>query len=246
VGRLAHDGQHYTASTQFEVSDTDVDNLALTLRPGVQVAGQIFIEPGDVPPAQFSLEQLRVNLTFAEPRHFGVPFYVAPATTRPQTDGSFLVTNVVRLGLSLSVAGLPPGAYVSAARYGSADALSAIVEPSDEDYPLLLQIGFRPGRVEGTVTDNRGQPFIGALCALVPAARDRIELYRSMVTDQYGKFVFENIVPGDYTLLAWEDIPAGAHQDAEYVRRFEPRGQAVRVEKSGSQVLQVRVIPVNP
>ena len=66
---------------------------------------------------------------------------------------------------------------------------------------------------------------------LVPAARNRIDLYKTASTDQYGRFTFSNVAHGDYRVFAWEDIPQGAYMDAAYVARFEDRGIAARVEK---------------
>ena len=106
-----------------------------------------------------------------------------------------------------------------------------------------MQVGFSPGRVDGVVNDNRDQPYPGVNCVLVPAARNRIDLYKTASTDQYGRFTFSNVVPGDYKVFAWEDIPQGAYMDAAYVARFEDRGIAAHVEKGAGVSVQVRVIP---
>jgi hypothetical protein len=108
-----------------------------------------------------------------------------------------------------------------------------------------LQIGFTPGRLDGTITDNRDQGFPGATCVLVPVARNRNDLYKVATTDQYGKFAFANVTPGDYKLFAWEDIQQGAYLDPSYLSRFEERGQSVRIDKSGSATVQLRVISAN-
>ena len=80
---------------------------------------------------------------------------------------------------------------------------------------------------------------------LAPATRSRNDLFRTATTDQYGRFGIGNVAPGEYKIFAWEEIPQGAHLDPEYLGRFEDRGRSVRVEKSGSDMIQVRVIPAN-
>ena len=225
------------ASTRVEVADSDVGNITLALRPGVEVPGQIFIEGQTTAPPQFKMEQLRITLNSAEQMPLG------NANAQVKADGSFVIPNVAMLGYRVNVGGLPAGAYLLAGRYGGADALNGPLQISDQNLPLQLQIGFTPGRVDGTVTDTRDQAFAGALCVLVPAARGRNELYKTATTDQYGKFNFANVAPGEYKLFAWEDIPQGAYQDPVYLSRFEERGQLVRVDRSGSVSLQVRVIP---
>ena len=228
----------YIASTHVEVADSDVGNITLALRPGVAVPGQIFIE-GQTTPPNFKMEQLRIQLQSAEELPLG------NANVQVKTDGTFSLTNVATMGYRVTVGGLPAGAYLIAGRYGGSDALNGPLQISDQSLPLQLQIGFTPGRVDATVNDNRDQPFPGALCVLVPSARNRTELYKTATTDQYGKCGFANIAPGDYKLFAWEDSPQGAYQDALYLSRFEERGQAIRVDKSGSATMQIRVIPAN-
>ena len=52
------------------------------------------------------------------------------------------------------------------------------------------------------------KPFPGASVVLVPEGKRSAlpNYYRQAVTDQLGRFALRNIVPGDYTLFAWERI----------------------------------------
>ena len=229
----------FMANARVEVADADVGNITLALRPGVDVPGQIFIEGQTTPPPQFSMERVRVTLNSAEQLPIG------NANAQVKADGSFVFPNVATIGYRVNIGGLPAGAYLLAGRYGGADALNGPLQISDQNLPLQLQIGFTPGRVDGTVSDTRDQAFAGAMCVLIPSARNRIDLYKTATTDQYGKFSFANVPPGDYKLFAWEDIPQGAYLDSVYLGRFEERGRAIRVEKSGSVTMQIRVIPAN-
>jgi hypothetical protein len=92
--------------------------------------------------------------------------------------------------------------------------------------------------------DAKGNPYFGALAALVPdePRRGRADQYFSIPTDQHGRFVFMNVPPGSYRVFAWEEIPSGAHQDPDYVRRFETRGQPVVVQQNGSVETEVTLI----
>jgi len=227
------------ASTRVEVGDADVNNLALGLAPGVDVPGQIFIEGQTAAPPQFKMEQLRITLTSAEDIPLG------NVNAQVNTDGSFMLTNVATMGYRVNVGGLPSGGYLLAGRYGGADALNGPLEISNQNLPLQLQIGFTPGRLDGTAADARDQGFPGATCVLVPSARNRNDLYKVATTDQYGKFSIANVPPGEYKLFAWEAIPQGAYLDPSYLSRFEDRGQAIRVDKGGSDTIKLRVIPAS-
>jgi len=146
------------------------------------------------------------------------------------------------------VTGLPAGTYLVAGRFGSADVLNGPFIPAeDERNSLQLQLGSTPGQVSGIVRDAKGNPYTGALAALVPdeSRRGRTDLYSSIPTDQSGRFSFNNVAPGNYRIFAWEEIPTGAYQDPDYIRRFESRGKPVVVQQSGSTEIEVSLIPAN-
>jgi hypothetical protein len=182
-----------------------------------------------VPPQQFQMQRVRVTLDPIEDLGQG------NINTQVKEDGTFVLNNVADLAYRVNVTGMPAGGYLLAGRFGNNEALNAPLQIGAECLPLYLQIGFSPGQGD--------QPFAGGTAVLIPAARTRIDLYKTALTDQYGRFNFTNVVPGDYKVMAWEDIPSGAHLDTEFVRRFEERGKAIRVEKNGSVTVQVPVIP---
>jgi hypothetical protein len=112
---------------------------------------------------------------------------------------------------------------------------------------LQLQLGFAPGRVSGTVSDERGTATPGIQAVLVPdeARRGRSDVYFSTTTDRNGQYAFNNVPPGRYKLFAWEDIPAGAYQYPDFIRRYEERGQSITVNANGAITADTRLIPAN-
>jgi hypothetical protein len=52
-----------------------------------------------------------------------------------------------------------------------------------------------------------------------------------------------NVVPGDYTLFAWEEIDRGAYFDPEFLGRYEDRGHAVHIEENGHLSVELDAIP---
>ena len=163
-------------------------------------------------------------------------------------DGAFTLQNVAAQEYRLLVTGLPAGTYLVAGRFGSADVLNGPFVPAEnERNSLQLQLGSTPGRVSGIVRDAKGNPYTGALAALVPdeSRRGRTDLYSSIPTDQSGRFSFNNVAPGNYLIFAWEEIPTGAYQDPDYIRRFESRGKPVVVQQSGSTEIEVSLIRAN-
>jgi protocatechuate 3,4-dioxygenase beta subunit len=99
--------------------------------------------------------------------------------------------------------------------------------------------------VDGSVVDEQGNPAPGARVALVPAPtlRSRTDLYRTTITDQYGNYTLGGIVPGEYKLFAWQDAPAGAYEDPDFLRPFEGDGVPVTVLERGQLTLHLSAIP---
>jgi hypothetical protein len=137
--------------------------------------------------------------------------------------------------------------YLQAGRIDSSDALNGPITVENEGSSLFLQLGFSPGRVSGMVLDDRGERAPGAQAVLVPdeSRRGRTDAYFTATADQNGQFTFAAVPPGRYKLFSWEDIPAGAYQYADFIRRYEDRGQSLTVNPSGSITADARMIPAN-
>lgn len=254
------DGSLYTARTRVEVGDADVGNVVIGVRPNVSIRGSIVV---DSPPPQFRMGQLRVVLTPEETPispstavaqrggsglDGAVPIRLGAANAQVADDGTFTLYNVGAQEYRVSLIGWPPGMYFVSGRLGSTDVLNAPFVPADDERNALqLQLGSTPGQLRGTVLDAKGTPYAGAITALIPeeSMRGRIDLYQSIPTDQNGRFSFNNVPPGNYRLFAWEEIPAGAAADPDYIRPFAPRSKPVVVQPGGSMETEVNLIPAN-
>ena len=51
-----------------------------------------------------------------------------------------------------------------------------------------------------------------------------------------------DIEPGDYRVFAWDDIPADAWLDADFIRPYESRGKLVHVSEGSVATVQVDLI----
>jgi uncharacterized surface anchored protein len=213
-----------------------VQGISLAVRPGVEVSGQIYLE--GTAPANFQLNRLRVSLDSRDDLPIG------NANAQVDQAGKFTLTNVPAMSYRINLQGLPTGAYLIAGRFGTTDALGEPLQ-IDQGAPLALQIGFTPGQVGVTVTDQTSTPFAGAITVLIPSVRNRVDLYKTANSDASGQVVFTNVAPGDYKVIAWEDVPQGAYLNADFVQPYEDRAQSVHVEKSNSASAQLKVIPRN-
>ena len=258
-------GQQYTSRTRVSVGTSDVTNLTVSVKPGVELRGKIILD--GTPPQQFSMSNLRVSLIAEDNAMPGVVNFVTavggggtrgdairaflPAgqseMAEVAADGTFTLRDVGAMEYRIRVMGLPQGAYIQAGRIDTTDALNAPFSVDNQGSQLQLQLGFAPGRVSGTVSDDRGAPAPGVQAVLVPdeARRGRNDAYFAATTDRSGQYAFSNVPPGRYKLFAWEDVPAGAYQYPDFIRRYEDRGQTITVNANGAITADGRLIPAN-
>jgi hypothetical protein len=220
---------------RLDVGPAGVQGISLSVRPGVEVPGQIYVE--GTAPANFQMNRLRVTLNSQD----GLPI-----NSNAQVDdaGKFTLPGVAAMSYRVNLQGLPTGAYLIAGRFGSSDALGDPIA-IDQTAQLALQIGFTPGQVGVAVTDAVGQPFSGAITVLIPATRTRVDLYKTGTSDTSGQVVFTGIAPGDYKVIAWEDVPQGAYLNADFLQPYEDRAQSIHVDRTSSMSAQIKVIPRN-
>jgi hypothetical protein len=86
------------------------------------------------------------------------------------------------------------------------------------------------------------------MVALIPALnrRGNLLLFKSISSDQEGRFSLRGVAPGEYTVLAWEDAEANATRNAEFLKEFETRGIPLKVREGITSDVNVRVIPATP
>jgi hypothetical protein len=145
----------------------------------------------------------------------------------------------------LYLTGLVEDQYLASARYGAGDVMDTVLIV-DGTLPGPLEITIlNGGRVEGIVRNAKDEPVADSRVAIIPAQnrRGNLNLFKTDMTDQYGRFSIRGVAPGDYGVLAWEDIDNGAWESAEFLKDFESRAVRVSVTADSASNANVRVIP---
>jgi protocatechuate 3,4-dioxygenase beta subunit len=232
VANAAGAVRKFSARQQLAVSGSEVQDILLSLSPGVDLHGRLSIE-GVTAPAS---SHLGVTLQSRDEGNAGVSPVAA--------DGSFTVANVVPNTYVLSISGLAMNCYVKSVRAGEQE-----FAPSEVDLthgvagPLSIVISATAGQVGGVVMNDKQQPAGSALVVLIPAQRQRGDLYKSTTTNPTGGFSLRGVTPGDYKLFAWQGIDTGAYEDPDFLKRFEDQGEPVSLGENGSRSVQLKVIP---
>jgi hypothetical protein len=97
--------------------------------------------------------------------------------------------------------------------------------------------------IEGAVVDAKEQPVPDATVVIVPTIekRNQRDLFKKSTSDQHGHFKVEGVRPGEYTLLALDDLDED-YRDPDVLKPYEDRGQTIRVEKGERKGVLLKVI----
>jgi hypothetical protein len=227
------------AREAVDISASDLENLALTLTPGISLHGRLSVE-GQELSAINGFERIQVRLSATSNMTIDEQF------PRPMTpDGMFSLDNMLPGQYRLTVTFPQQDFYVKEARLGSVDLLNApllISGPISDTLDIVLGSG--AGQIDGTIVNEQLQPMGGVQAVLIPDRfRDRTELYKTAVTDQSGRFTIRGITPGEYKIFAWEAMEQFAYFDSDLLRVYEQKGEAINVLESSKNNIEVKVIP---
>ena len=112
--------------------------------------------------------------------------------------------------------------------------------------PLEIVLGHNGASIDGAVQDKDDQAVPGATVVLIPEAklRFRHDLYQQASTDQFGRYRFQSVTPGDYKLFVWADIEEGIWFDAEFLKNAEAQGHPMTIDPRGHAVANLRLPPL--
>jgi protocatechuate 3,4-dioxygenase beta subunit len=225
----------------IEVGNGNIDDVAVTLTPGVDLKGLVKAEgpDGGVDLAGIHIVLQARDAADSYPRPYG----------RGQGDGTFTLLQVGPEHYDFYLSGLPEGYYVKSVRPGDQEVrdsgLDMTAAPAG---PLSVTIAPGAGRIDGIVVDDQ-QAAAGALVVLIPddaRRRARRDSYPVATTDQYGLFTLKNINPGEYKLYAWDDIESEAYMDPDFMKPFESRGLPMSIHENSKETAQLALISAVP
>jgi hypothetical protein len=188
-------------TTDVLVSDDDITDLSIALRPGQAVSGRVIFS-GTRARVPTDLSRVVVSMV---PEVTDLDPVATEVFTQPNQDGSFVIRNVLpgRYHLSAMAAG---GWNLASARVGSHDTLDEPIVVTSGQNLSNAEIMFSDRATEflGVVEDNSGTRIPGAIVVIYPSDNTqrrwtsrRIASTRS-ATD--GAFVFRGLPPGEYRI----------------------------------------------
>ncbi len=240
----------------IDVRDHDLVGITLTLDQRFTITGRVIVDADTPLGSQPNVTDLRVTLR-SDP-----PLPSMTSTTVPtMADGTFRIASLggndraLRAGnYRVSVApilmpptipgtappAIPPalrGVYVQSIRMGNTDVLNdGIRLESQPQEEMVIVVGANGGVLRGRVLNDEQQPISSASVVLIPEGGRRFRVDHSFTSsDDAGQFQFAAVPPGDYKVLAWQDVERGKWQDPDFVREYQRLGKPVRIEAGRSQ-----------
>jgi hypothetical protein len=224
TAQTANDGNRYVARVPVNVGNSNVEGVELTLKPGMDIAGTVSVEGQ----TKIDVSQLNVSLQSKEFVPMG-----GGGGSRVKEDGTFLIHGIFPDTYRVAAFAGGQAFYLKSVLAGQQEAKNGEVTVVDGAPPTLtIVLSSAGGQVGGSVLNDKKEPAHGSTVVLLPSAdrRDQPQYYKSATVDQNGKFTMTGVAPGDYTLLAWENVESGAWLDPEFVARFETNGKALHIK----------------
>jgi protocatechuate 3,4-dioxygenase beta subunit len=237
----------------FDLVNRDIDGGVIVVRPNTAISGQI--RAAGALPAGWTFNRARVLLRPLDGRDRLMTTTIGNLSTAA-ADGTFLLAfaanadgsrpgTIAEGRYQIELGGLAPEMFLASARYAGRDVLSdGLLIDGAPPSPLELTVDMG-GSVNGMVRNAKNDIVADSQVVLIPAQnhRSNLVLFKSVFTDQYGRFSIRGVAPGDYTVLAWEDVEPGAWLNSDFLKTYDSLGTRVSVIGTSSSAVTVRVIP---
>ena len=235
------------AQAAVTVSGSDVENVVLTVAPAASLPGRFSIDGPELSTLA-GLDRIRVQLSPSVDGIVSTNFAVSRPQAQPvNADGTFKVDNISAGEYRISVTALPPGYFIKEARLDQTDVLDQPMRFSGTvSGPLDIVVSANGGLIEGTVVNDKQKPMPGIQAVLIPSRQsNRIDLYKTAVTDDKGHFTMRGITPGDYKIYAWEALEQNAWFYSDLLRQFEQKGKFMQISEGAKENVEVKMIPLD-
>ena len=250
-------GEPRVGSQPLIVNGQNIEGIALALQPGVTLGGNITVESSGTPaPADYSV--FRVDVPEVDPLPLGGggggrgggPL---GGGGRSEKNGTFTVPNLMPGLHYIRVTGGgvqgqgQAGWTVKSITIGGQDVTDSPIEikPGQNVDNVSVVLTDRTTELSGTVRDARST---GVSAITVIAFSTEQEHWRPQSrritaarTDQAGAYRMRNLPPGDYFVVASDDVEQGEWFDPAFLERVRPNATRVSVSEGEKKTQDLRL-----
>jgi hypothetical protein len=206
---------------EVTVGNGDVEGAVLGIHPIMKIDGTVKAESGDL-----------TRMPFVRLVPLGIPFNGTDPGGQAGADGSFQLDNVGPVQYFVEMHGLPEEMYVKSIRFRDRDVTHSPLDLTrGAGGGLDIVLAAHAASVNGTAEPNAA--------VAVWSSEDA----HTVITDAKGAFHFGSLAPGEYRILAWDDIEPGIAEYAPYRERFNSRATAITLREDSKLTQEVITIP---
>jgi hypothetical protein len=206
-----------------QVGGSDVENVQIEAAAPFNLKGRVRAEGGIQP------DWKDIWVTFQrDGEHQFAPLDAA---------GTFTVNTLSRSVYRIKVSAPNAGQYYEKSRVIDLGRIS--------DGTLEIVLKARPASVQGTIQSDPRVDTSRTTVLLIPDTADAAtrEAEASEGTfDQNGTFSIARVMPGEYRLFAFQDLPADAWKDADFWAAMKDQGTPVKLEEGDRKAIQLPLI----
>lgn len=231
------------ARVPVRVHGSDVTGLLVTPDVPVPISGTVVTDDGEPLPKSPSL---RVVPDLLGPGHRATFVVSGNNAGAIGPGGRFTYDTALPGPALLRVSGLPPGWGVKSVVLFGRDHTEVPFEIR-AGQPIAgaqIVVTSRLPSITGTMVDEAGTPAHGAaLLFPVDSARwhETAGTMRHARPDQYGRFRFDTVRPGEYLAIALDSLQTWQATDPEFLEGLRKRATQVTIEAGDNEPLTLRV-----
>jgi hypothetical protein len=213
-----------------QVGEQDVDNVVVPLGEGALVTGRVRMQ-GEEPGRPSPWPGLVLSAADGQGEE--------PIAAQVKPDGTFRIPRIVPNRYSVQVDGLPDNVYVKSVHFEGRDITGQDLDlASGAGGALEIVLSPDAAGIAGIVRAADGEAAAGATVQ-VCAGDDTVKYVSS---DENGQYKVGGLPPGDYRVLAWEEVDPGLSLDAAFRSHFESQTAAVKLSERAHPTVEVHLI----
>lgn len=239
----AHRGPAFFGTTEFNVSDSDVNDVNVPAQARMALHGEVVWEhprPAEsVGPKKFIELELRPLTWFGSLWEDEYPRLKAESSV----PGKFSFTDILADDYAILVQSLPPNIYINDVTFAGRSVLNRTLHLASApgDTQIRVTVADDCGLLAVRVLDNDGNPAPGSYVTVVPAnslppALLAARMISSPANDK-GLFTSGCLAPGKYNVIA-TNAPTEPTPDG-LGRILKARSSSNQIELSANAVLQI-------
>jgi hypothetical protein len=213
----------YATQEDLDVLNADVDGFTLSLAQGTEISGHLLWD------SKPSLERERASVFLSSEESSG---YDRGGWANVEENNQFTMKDVSQGTFRVNVNGISKDCYIKEVHFGETPLPDHLLHVKRGLVgPLDVTISSKGARIQGMVTNNESTPVAGVWVVAVPeeSKRDLRELFKSVTTDQYGRYDLRGLAPGKYSIYSWDGVEREEWEDPDFLKTNGAKGVPIDV-----------------